>query len=89
MTSSPLPQGFTLMELTLVLLAVLAAAAVPRFIDLSSDAKATALAQFQSAVRGANSQATCSPDCPAIGFVPCPAVATSPMWRVTAAMSRA
>ncbi|WP_286340831.1 prepilin-type N-terminal cleavage/methylation domain-containing protein [Ferrimonas sp. YFM] len=58
MTSRPSPQGFTLIELTLVLvlLAVMAAAAVPRFINLSSDAKGAVLTQFQAAVRGANTQ---------------------------------
>ncbi|WP_051202018.1 prepilin-type N-terminal cleavage/methylation domain-containing protein [Ferrimonas senticii] len=54
----PLPTGFSLVELTivLVLLALLAAIAAPKFIDLQREARAAALTQFAASVAAANRQ---------------------------------
>lgn len=49
-------QGFTLVELVvvIVILGILSVVALPRFIDISSDARISNLTQLQASVKGAN-----------------------------------
>lgn len=49
-------KGFTLIELVvvIVILGILSVVALPRFIDLSSDARISTLTQLEASVKGAN-----------------------------------
>jgi|JI91814BRNA_FD_contig_31_903146_length_493_multi_4_in_0_out_0_1 prepilin-type N-terminal cleavage/methylation domain-containing protein len=73
-------QGFTLIELVMVIviLGVLAATAIPKFVDLKGDAQTAAAAGVQGALNSANTinYATCSMKTNAAGNTKCTVVAT-------------
>ncbi|WP_448213405.1 prepilin-type N-terminal cleavage/methylation domain-containing protein [Colwellia sp. MEBiC06753] len=67
-------QGFTLIELVvvIVILGVLAATALPKFINLSNDAKASVLTQIKATVKAANQLLTLKSKMPSYTTQPVP-----------------